>query len=217
MMLTNTLALAGAFALSVTAAPVGQNTFKITPDQLTSIDVKTASCNGAPFPEECADATVAAPAISTSFEKYQIKSRGAQAALIALMVFESGSFKYNKNHFPAPGRPGQGTRNMQMADFNREYATQVLPSYTVASASVSKLVDLLNEDDALSFGSAAWFLKKKCPSSIEAGLESGSLTGWDAYLTQCIGTTHTTDRDVAWNAAKKALNVGQYGTLPSTV
>ena len=143
MILANTLALASALALSVTAVPVAQNTtFKITPEQLKSIDVNTTSCSGAPFPAECADADRAAPAISTSFEKYQIKSRGAQAAMIAIMVFESGSFKYNKNHFP--GRPGQGTRNMQMPDFNREYAIQTLGAEKVGAAGLEEVLDLLN-------------------------------------------------------------------------
>lgn len=206
MIFTNALALAGALAVSVTAAPVDQNPFQITPQQITSIAPTAASCNGAPFPEECADAARAAPAISASFQKYDICSRGAQAALLAIMVFESGSFKYNKNHFP--GRPGQGTRNMQMPDFNREYANATLDPATLANATtVEAVLALLNKDDKLSFGSAAWYLKTKCNASIKNDLKSGSDAAWDAYLTQCVGTTRTADRDVGWVAAKKALNV----------
>lgn len=115
--------LASAFALCAFAAPLPADDCEdaapatgITAEQLTQIAPATASCNGAPFPAECADATSVAAAINKSFETYKVTSKGEQAALVAYMLFESGNFKYNINHFP--GRPGQGTRMMAMVSTN---------------------------------------------------------------------------------------------------
>jgi hypothetical protein len=84
----------------------------LTAEKLIAIAPATASCSGGDFPDECADATRAAAAINKAFSTYKITAVGEQAALVAYMLFESGNFKYNHNHFPAPGRPGQGTRMM---------------------------------------------------------------------------------------------------------
>ena len=139
-MLCKTVLLAGALALGAFAAPIpdcpeNQNTYtppstdnkattgSVTAEQLTQIAPETASCAGAPFPEECADATAAATALNKSFGTYGIKTAGEKAALIAYTLFESGNYKYSKNHFP--GRPGQGTRMMAMPPFIAKYATAV--------------------------------------------------------------------------------------------
>lgn len=61
------------------------------------------------MPGECSTAAQAVPFITKSFATYNVTSRAEQAALISLMAFESGDFKYNRNHFPPPGRPGQGS------------------------------------------------------------------------------------------------------------
>ncbi|CAI6332188.1 unnamed protein product [Periconia digitata] len=218
MRLTQPLALTGAFAFSAYATPIPEGAQQqcsstITPEQLIAIAPKTASCNGAAFPDECADAARAAPAISASFKQYQIESKGAQAALIAIMLFESGSFQFNKNHFP--GRPGQGTKNMQMPEFNREYATATVGADKVALAEVPNNVNataeailgLVNSNDTLSFGSAAWYLNTKCDVSFKANLADGSQKTWDEYLTGCIETTADKERDDPWIAAKRVLMV----------
>ena len=184
----------------------------ITPEQLTAIDPTTASCSGTgDFASECADATRAAPALTAAFQKYSIHDPATQAALIAIMLYESGSFKYNHNHFPAPGRPGQGTRNMQMAPYNEKYATELFGAQAVANAKATGTqaaeedrVLALVQGDAESFGSAAWLLSG-CEQGVKDGLATGSMDGWDKYLTQCVGTTHTADRDVAWAKAKEVL------------
>ncbi|KAF2636630.1 hypothetical protein P280DRAFT_472856 [Massarina eburnea CBS 473.64] len=174
---------------------------KLTAAQLTTISPATASCAGADT--ECADAAHAAPAIVKSFDKYGFTAPGVQAALIAVMLFESADFKYNKNK--TPGRPGQGTRNMQMAPFNIKYATALNIAGAVA-ATEATVLDLLSTDD-LSFGSAAWYLSTQCPASIAKGLEDGSVAGWDAYLVSCLQTTHDPARDPYWTKAKAALGV----------
>ncbi|KAF1949089.1 hypothetical protein CC80DRAFT_497771 [Byssothecium circinans] len=176
----------------------------ITAEQLIAITPGTASCSGGEFPSECADASKAAPAISKSLTKYGFTTAGEKAALVALMLFESGNFKYSKNHFPAPGRPGQGTRNMQSEDFNKKYLADIKGGY--ADVSGDALVAALSDDEA-SFGSAAWFLKTQCSADVAKGLQDGSQKGWEAYLTKCVGTTHTAERDVAWKKAKEVLGV----------
>jgi hypothetical protein len=190
----------------------------LTAEQIIKIDPKTATCDGTgEFAAECADAARAAPAISASFEKYGIETPGEQAALIAIMLFESGSFKYNKNHFSPTGpRPGQGTRNMQMLPFNLKYAKDVLPADVAAKAEAEggdAVTAALNEDDAISFGSAAWFLTKaqpdKCTQQIRDGLAAATKAGWDAYLTECVGTTADPERDVSWKAAVEVLGAGK--------
>lgn len=212
--LTTACALfATALALPTPPADTTDCSISITPEQLTAIDPNTASCTGAAFPAECADASTAAPAISAAFAKYGITEPGVQAALLGIMLYESGSFKFNHNHFPTPGRPGQGTRNMQMAPFNEKYAATLFDADAIAKAKAGAgsqdptdaVLALINANAEDSFGSAAWYLTTQCPASIQKGLEDGSSAGWDAYLVQCVKTTHDAGRDPSWTAAKKVL------------
>jgi hypothetical protein len=106
--------LIGFFALSTVSTPHPDQIGKtksitaLTDHILVGTAPTTASCAGAEFPEECADAAEAAKAINKAFKTYEIFSEGQRAGLVAYMLFESGNFKYNKNH--NPGRPGQGLR-----------------------------------------------------------------------------------------------------------
>lgn len=100
---------------------------------------------------------------------------------------------------------------MQMATYNEKYATDLFGAAAVAKAkevgtqeAVEDRVLALVQGDEESFGSAAWLLKG-CDASIEEGLATGEMSGWDAYLTECIGTEHGEDRDVAWEKAKEVL------------
>lgn len=219
MVSTKSLLLTTALSLTTLARPTptpdtttSSACHTITAEQLIAIDPTTATCPGTgDFASECADASRAAPALTAAFSKYSIHDPATQAALIAIMLYESGSFKYNHNHFPAPGRPGQGTRNMQMAPFNEKYATELFGADAVANAKATGTeatpedrVLALVQGDAESFGSAAWLLSG-CEQGVKDGLATGSMAGWDAYLTGCVGTTHTEDRDVAWAKAKEVL------------
>ncbi|KAF1944073.1 hypothetical protein EJ02DRAFT_420651 [Clathrospora elynae] len=217
-----TILLVSAFALTAFTAPVpdcpdegAQNhavgtTAALTAQELITISPATASCAGATSPEECADASQAAPALNKAFETYKITSKGEQAALIAYMLFESVDFKYKKNHFP--GRPGQGTRMMAMPPFVKQYATAVAGAAAVTQAEaaggdagVNAILALANRDDATSFGSAAWFLSTQCSAGVRAGLDAETLEGWHTFLTECVGTTAAAERDPAWTAATKTL------------
>jgi hypothetical protein len=215
---------ATAIALAAFAAPIPEDcldeevdavstTSALTAAQLTAISPKTASCAGADFPDECADATQAATALNKAFETYQITSPGEQAAIVAYELFESGDFKYKKNHFP--GRPGQGTRMMAMPPYVKLYATAVAGADAVAQAEaaggdagLNAVLALVNSDDEKSFGSAAWFVSTQCSQAIRAGLDAETEDGWHNFLSQCVGTGVDPTRDPAWVAAK--ANIGGY-------
>ena len=77
---------------------------QLTPQILLAAVPGSASCDGSP---SCRTAQQAAPVIQAAFDKYGFKTPGEQAALIALMSFESGNFKFDVN--VSPGRPGQGS------------------------------------------------------------------------------------------------------------
>ncbi|KAF3490744.1 uncharacterized protein GIQ15_00261 [Arthroderma uncinatum] len=162
-------------------------------------------CVSAPKAEgQCRSASQAAEPLIHSFEKYKITSKPEMAAIISLIALESGEFKYQKNVFP--GRPGQGTRNMQMPNFNALYAqslsglaAMIGPKFT----NVDAVLGLLLSNDDYDFGSAAWFLTTQCTPAVRTALQSGSEDGWSKYLTECIGTTVTEERKGYW---KKAMD-----------
>jgi hypothetical protein len=167
----------------------------------------SASCSGAPYADECKTADQAAPFIAAAFSKYKITSKGAQAANLALMAIESGEFKYSKSHFPAPGTPGKGTRNMQSPDFNSKYATALYGASKVQAAGSPDAILALVNDDADSFASASWFLATNCPSVLKQ-FETDVAGAWTAYIgSGCIGTTDSTQRENYWTAAKKAFGI----------
>lgn len=80
---------------------------EITSNQILAISPKSSTCYNPPAVGECRTAEQAAPFINDSFTTYGIDNVAEQAALISLMAFESGDFKYNRNHFP--GVAGQGS------------------------------------------------------------------------------------------------------------
>lgn len=124
------------------------------------------------------------------------------------MAFESDDFKYNKNHFP--GVAGQGTRNMQSPSFNKKYASSLpdlkdkLPA---VSNSPADLLDLLRNDSATDFGSGAWFLTTQCSKEVRSALADGSETGWQRFISDCVGTSVTDERKVYWERAVEAIGV----------
>ena len=118
------------------------------------------------------------------------------------MAYESGDFKYNKNHFPAPGTPGEGTRNMQSPAMNQKYAQSLGLRVDGAPQDIA---DRVEGNPDFDFGSAAWFITSQCPTSIREAMWGGSEQGWEAYLTQCVRTIATDDRKQKWKAALQAL------------
>lgn len=152
---------------------------------IIKIDSTTSSCDNAPAAGECRTAAQAAPYIAISFTKFGVTSFGEQAALVALMLYESGGFKYSRNHFP--GIPGQGTRNMQSPAYNAQYAhflATVCTDCGISAADVARasaqgpaaVLDLLNSDE-WSFGSAAWVLRTQCAADVRLGLAAQTQAG----------------------------------------
>ncbi|OKL56820.1 hypothetical protein UA08_07963 [Talaromyces atroroseus] len=202
------------FSVLAAATPIlsprsDTNTYNITTDQILSIAPNSSTCANPPAVGECATAEQAAPAISASFSTYSVDSRAEQAALVALMAFETLDFRYNRNHFP--GVAGQGTRNMQSPTYNDKYAASIpalSEQYASATGNVTAILDLLVADDSYDFGSAAWFLTTQCSDSVRAELQQGSESGWEGYITSCVGTTVTDERKDYWLKAVDVLGVG---------
>jgi hypothetical protein len=159
----------------------------------------------------------AAPFLIKAMSQYGITSPPEIAALLSLIAYETGDFKYNTNHYPAPGRPGQGTRNMQMANYNLMYAQSIpalstkLSAITTGTSTSGLSDDQLNAIRALvvpdeySWGSAAWFLTTQCAST-RAALQAGGQAGYASYLS-CVGTSATSDRLAYWTRANTALGI----------
>ncbi|KAJ5180294.1 hypothetical protein N7492_003504 [Penicillium capsulatum] len=232
--LTATLLLVS--SLLAAASPISsifQRDAALTEAQMIAIAPKSKTCDDPPAKGECATAQQAAKFTSQSFETYKVTSKAEQAAIVSLMAFESGDFKYNKNHFP--GTPGQGSmyridnisiyispcavqwltweftaRNMQSPAFNKKYASSI-PDLKDQIAKVANspadLLDLLRENETYDFGSGAWFLTTQCSQDVRSALREGSETGWQKYISDCVGTSVTDERKAYWERATKALGV----------
>jgi hypothetical protein len=185
--------------------------------QLLMIAPTSGTCDGAPFPAECETAAQAAPYLISAMSKYSITTLPELAAVLSLIAFETGDFKYDINHYPAPGRPGQGTRNMQMPSYNLMYAKSIpalagpLAAITTASSTDGLSDDQLNAIRALvlpdeySWASAAWFLTAQCASARPA-IQAGGQAGFEAYMS-CVGTSASSDRLAYWTRANTAMGI----------
>lgn len=99
---------------------------------------------------------------------------------------------------------------MQSPTFNQKYAASIPDiqgEAQSASGDVGKVLDLLLSDEKYDFGSAAWFLTSQCSADVRSALQSGSESGWESYISSCIGTTVTDDRKAYWTRAMQALGV----------
>lgn len=172
---------------------------------------KSVKCD--PKNDECRTAKQAAPFITQGFYDHGIYDVKEMAAVISLMAFESGDFQYKRNAFP--GRPGQGTANMQMAKFNLLYA-QSIPELkekwgavkTVEGASNSTLSDLLDDvtDDKYNFASGPWFLTTQCEPSVRKSLQKDIDAGFKEYM-DCVGVTIDEPRIKSIDLAKEAFGL----------
>jgi hypothetical protein len=109
---------------------------------------------------------------------------------------------------------------MQSYEFNVEYASSfpelqsTLNQYVSSTSDPSNVpastmnnVRALVLQDQYDWGSAAWFLVTKCSEGIRQGLQTGGQSGWENYLTSCVGTTMSTERQQYWDRANQALGV----------
>jgi len=213
-----------AMATFTTSTPIPQPSFTLATrasgdsavSMLLEIAPTSNTCSGAPVPSECATATQAAPYLITAMSSYGVTSAPEIAALLSLIAYETDDFKYNINHYP--GNPGQGTRNMQMADYNLQYAlsipalvgqVQAITTQTTTTSGLSD--DQLNAIRALvlpdeyTWASAAWYYTTKC-ASVRSQVQAGGQAGYEAYL-GCVGTTATSDRLAYWTRANTAFGL----------
>ncbi|MCJ1306790.1 hypothetical protein MMC25_000433 [Agyrium rufum] len=195
----------------------------LTTSQILSIAPSSSTCANSPAANQCLDASsIAALPLTAIASYYTLSITGELAAALGTVAFESGEFKYNHNVFP--GRPGQGTRNMQMPNYNLQYATslagmdagfagklKVITTATDASGlsdqTLDALLDLIVSYPMADFGSAFWFIGTVCQGvqGVREGLRAGTLEGWSAYITGCLGTTVTDERQAYWEKACAAL------------
>jgi hypothetical protein len=97
---------------------------------------------------------------------------------------------------------------MLMPDNVASYATATYGAAKVAAAgSVTAILDLVNGNDSDSFGSAAWYMKAKCPELITQFQGATLDTAWNTYIVSCVSTTMSADRTRYWEAAKKAASL----------
>ncbi|KIW19704.1 hypothetical protein PV08_00278 [Exophiala spinifera] len=183
--------------------------------QLLAIAPSSNTCANAPFPSECTVTTASlAQIIIGSFASHNVSTAPEQAALLSWMAFESGEWKYNRNHFPAPGRPGQGTRVMMMPNYVAEFARSFkeladgdeLGGTTTGSGDPDQVLDLVSADK-YSFAAAAWYYDTHCTPEVKEGVQTGGEQGWEEFVTVCVGTTVTEGRRGYWVKACEALNI----------
>lgn len=171
----------------------------------------SASCDAAAT--ECRTATQAAPFIVQGMADYKMFSVNEIAAVLSLMAFESVDFKYKHNVYP--GRPGQGTANMQMAKYNLMYAKslddvkdKVSDVNSVDGLSDDRLNEILAlvTPDEHNFGSGPWFLATQCGQDVRDALKRDIDSGFDSYM-GCVGVTVTDERRAYLTRAKAAFGL----------
>ncbi|KAI1403075.1 hypothetical protein F4819DRAFT_253238 [Hypoxylon fuscum] len=191
------------------AAPL-QARDKSAADIVAEIAPDSKTCDD---PKECRTAAQAGPMLVDAMAKYGLDNAGQIAAVIALTAFESVNYKYKHN--VSPGRPGQGTCNMQMFNYNLMYA-QSIPELkekvngVTADADDTKKNEVLAlvNDDKYNFGSGAWFMTTQCKPEVKEGLAAGKDldAGFKAYM-ECVGVTIDDERQAYWTRAKQAFSL----------
>lgn len=180
-------------------------------DQILAIMPGSASCDASN--SECRTASQAADPLIKSFMDYKVYSPGAIAAVLSVIGCESGDLKYNTKQ-----DPGQGTRNMQMYNFNLMYAKSIPELAEQAAAletqgGTNPSADIMNQvrelvlPDEYSFASGAWFLTSQCPSAVRQFSDGQVNDGWTT-LCSCIGVDCTqSDRAAYWSRAKTVFGL----------
>lgn len=100
------LSVSGVFSPHAVVNAAPNSTFEITEAQLLEIAPSSRSCeNMTRLPlRECRTAKQAVPLFNRALRKYNVESTGEVAALISLIAFESGEFKYQRSRPKENGR-----------------------------------------------------------------------------------------------------------------
>lgn len=178
-----------------------------TADIILKVAPTSSSCSDT---ATCRTAAQVAPLMNDAAAQYKL-TKGQAAGVLALEAFESVDFKYKQNI--SPGRPGQGTANMQMYNYNLKYAQSIgdlqqqAAAFSASSSDAQKneLLALVT-DDKYNFGSGPWFLTTQCGADVQSALSSGTDAGFQSYM-QCVGVSADGDRLTKWQAAKTALGL----------
>ncbi|KAI1137890.1 hypothetical protein F5Y05DRAFT_65169 [Hypoxylon sp. FL0543] len=175
---------------------------------VAQISPNSKTCDGS---AECRTADQVGPLLADAMVKYGVYSPGQIAGIIALTAYESVDYKYKHN--VSPGRPGQGTSNMQQFPFNLEYAKSI-PELADKVNGVDQNVpdDKKNEvlalvtPDEYNFGSGPWYFTKHCSTDVQNALKAGTDAGFQAYM-GCVGVVAGEDRLAYWDRAKTAFGL----------
>ncbi|KAF5018103.1 hypothetical protein F66182_9922 [Fusarium sp. NRRL 66182] len=176
------LGLASLGAASISAIPT-----------IEHIAPKSKSCTKRG--KECRTAKQAAPYMVDAFQAHGIYSIKEMAAVLALEAFETADFQYKRNAFP--GRPGQGTANMQMAPYNLLYAKSI-PELSgrydgvdsvegMSDDELNTLLDLVTVDK-YNFGSGPWFLATQCSAEVREAFKKDADLGFKTFIEECVDT-----------------------------
>ncbi|KAI1158074.1 hypothetical protein F5B18DRAFT_642602 [Nemania serpens] len=207
MTLSAGLALAGL----TTAAPLTTREAKTAAQIIAEIAPTSLTCADT---AECRTNVQAAPFLIKAMSQYGLGSPGQIAAVLALTAFESQDYKYKHNI--DPGRPGQGTSNMQQINFNAEYASsfpelkgKVAAIGAATSTDAQNKILALVTEDQYNFGSGPWYLKNKCTPDVVSGLEKATDDAFAAYIQQCVGVPGPVApaRLAYWARAKTAFGL----------
>lgn len=162
---------------------------------------------------ECRTADQAAAPLVRAMVAHGLLTANEVAAVLALMAFESVDFRYKHNVYP--GRPGQGTANMQMANYNLLYAKsldgvkeKVADLQSVDGLSPDRLNYILSlvTPDEHNFASGPWFLTTQCPAAVREALRRNVDQGFATYMA-CVGVSVTPERLAYLKRAKQAFGI----------
>ncbi|OTA91268.1 hypothetical protein M434DRAFT_76505 [Hypoxylon sp. CO27-5] len=193
------------------AAPLQDRDYISAASIVLQIAPNSKTCENTTATSECRTADQAGPLLADAMVKYKIYSAGQIAGILALTAYESVDYKYKHN--VSPGRPGQGTCNMQQFPFNLEYAKSI-PELAVKVNGVDENVSdekkneilALVTPDEYNFGSGAWYFTKHCTADVQNALKAGTDAGFEAYM-GCVGVQLDKDRKDYWDRAKAAFGL----------
>ncbi|CAH0055111.1 unnamed protein product [Clonostachys solani] len=213
MQFSNLAAIAVLGLASLTTAHPHKRSVDLV-EALKILAPKSVSCASAKKPDECRTAEQAAPFLEAGFKKYGLVSDNAKAAALGLVSLESGDFQYKRNAFP--GRPGQGTVNMQMPNFNLEYArsipelapqvANITTTEGLSDAELNRMLGLLVESDEYNFASVSWFVKWKCPE-VRCALAKDVNQGYRDYMACVEVDPDNEERMASFKLAKQAFGI----------
>ncbi|KAF5138623.1 hypothetical protein E5D57_002409 [Metarhizium anisopliae] len=197
-------------ALAALANAATEQPAKVSAETLTKM-MPDQNCDGKS--DECRTPAQAAPFIEKSMARYRINNTNEIAAIVSLMALESVNFTFKHN--VSPGRRGQGTANMQMAEFNLEYAKSIpclqgkVANITTVNNATNATLDYilsLVTVDKYNFGSAAWFYTTKCLPDSRTDLQRNITEGFATYM-KCVGVNPAGERTTFLKRAMAAFGL----------